>query len=306
MPLEQHIEENAIRTPRFPDVTIHLANFPPISAHAIFLSRSPYLNTLLSNQPPSPPYTINLPTSSDPHPTYDSLLNTIHSLYTSSPLPPVAPDSSTIISYIASSCILGVYPTPLVDSYRSILLKTNLTPTNILPFISFLLSTPHPLDPPTAHPGPYPPFTTGLLSNVITYFISVLPLQLQSTCSPLAALPPSANTEDYKTLLLPLPFEILKLVLEHPGLAVASEKQRYELAKSVVAKRAAREKHARQKPDGTGVCAAPVEESVVLKVGGGKGSTSGVQLIRSFARRQRLWRAQPNGHHTRNGTNGGK
>jgi hypothetical protein len=301
MPLEQHISENAIRNPRFPDVTIHLANFPPISAHAIFLSRSPYLNTLLSNQPPSPPYTINLPTSSDPNLTYDTLLNTIHYLYTSSPLPPNTPDSSTIISSIASACILGVYPPALVDSYRSIVLKTNLTPAHINSFISFLLTTPHPLDQPTLHPGPYPPFTTGLLSHVITYFISQLPLQLQSSSSPLAALPVSANTEDFKSLLIPLPFDILKLILEHPSLPVASEKQRYELAKMVVAKRAAREKHARQRSDGGAV---PVEESVVLKVGGGK--AGGVQLVRSFARRQRLWRAQPNGHHNRHNTNGSK
>jgi hypothetical protein len=301
MSLEQHIEANAIRNPRFPDVTIHLANFPPISAHAIFLSRSPYLNTLLSNQPPSPPYTINLPTSSDPHLTYDALLNTIHYLYTSSSLSPKAVDSATVISHIASSCILGVYPPTLVDSYRSILLKANLTPTTIIPFISFLLSTPHPLDPPTSHPGPYPPFTTGLLSNVITYFISQLPLQLQSSSSPLAALPVSANTEDFKSLLIPLPFDILKLILEHPLLPVASEKQRYELAKMVVAKRAAREKHVRQRSDGA---AAPVEESVVLKVGGGK--AGGVQVVRSFARRQRLWRAQPNGHHNRHSTSGSK
>ena len=303
MSLEQHIEENAIRTPRFPDVTIHITNFPPISAHAIFLSRSPYLNTLLSNQPPSPPYTINLPTSSDPHLTYDALLNTVHYLYTSSPLSPLLPDSSTIISYIAASCILGVYPPPLVDSFRSILLKSNLTPTTVHTFISFLLSTPHPLDSPASHPGPYPPFTTGLLSDIITYFISQLPLQLQSSSSPLAALPVSANTEDFKSFLIPLPFDILKLILEHPSLPVSSEKQRYELAKLVVAKRATREKQARQKGEGNnGVL---VEESVVLKVGGGK--AGGVQLVRSFARRQRLWRAQPNGsHHNRRGTSGSK
>jgi hypothetical protein len=295
--LEQHIEENAIQRPRFPDVTIHLANFPPICAHAIFLSRSPYLNNLLLQQPPSPPYTINLHTQSDPHLTYDTLLHTIHYLYNSSP---PKPDSETIISYIASSCILGVYPPDLVDSYRSILQKTNLTPSTIHKFLSFLLSVPHPIDPPASHPGPYAPFTTGLLSTVITYFVTQLPLHLQSTSSPLAALPVSANTDDYKTLLLPLPFDILKVILEHPALPVASEKQRYELAKTVVAKRATGQK---------GRCSGgvgPVEESVVLRVGGGKGS--GVEVMRSFTRRQRLWRAQPNGGgmHSRNGTSGSR
>src|SRR5271170_8149827 len=141
MSLEQHIEANAIQTSRFPDVTIHLANFPPISAHAIFLSRSPYLNNLLLQQPPTPPYTINLPTQSDTHLAYDALIDTIHYLYHTSP---PEPDSTTIISYIASSCILGVYPPDLVNSYRSTLLNTNLTPSTILSFLSFLLSVPYP------------------------------------------------------------------------------------------------------------------------------------------------------------------
>jgi len=72
--LKQHLAEKGLPSPRFPDTTIHLANFPPISAACILPLPLPYLNTLLSNQPPSPPYTINLPVSESPshirrHPT---------------------------------------------------------------------------------------------------------------------------------------------------------------------------------------------------------------------------------------------
>lgn len=227
-------------------------------------------------------------------------MNTLHYLYTTSPVPPIVPDASTIISNIAASCILGVYPPILVESYRSILLNANLTPQSILPFISFLLSTPHPLDPATSHPGPYPPFTTGLLSHVISYFTNTLPLHLQSSSSP-AALPPSANTEDYRAILVPLPFELLKSILEHENLPIGSEKQRYELAKTIVAKRAAREKHVRKRTAEGGP--PPVEESVILKVGGKDGG--GVQIVRSFSRRRALWKAQPNGR-SRNSTAGSK
>ena len=249
------------------------------------------------NQPPSPPYSINLPTS-DPNLTYDALMNTIHYLYTPSSLPPILPDQSTIISNIAACCILGIFPPTLVESYRTILLNSNLTPQSILSFISFLLSSPHALDPATSHPGPYPPFTTGLLSNVITYFTHTLAIQLQT--SP-AALPPSVNTEDYRAILVELPFELLKTILEHPDLPIPSEKQRYELAKTIVAKRAAREKHVRKRNEGGG--APPVEESVILKVGGKDGG--GVQIVRSFNRRRGLWKAQPNGR-SRNSTSGSK
>jgi hypothetical protein len=252
------------------------------------------------NQPPSPPYTINLPTS-DPNLTYDALMNTIHYLYTPSTLPRILPNPSTIISNIAACCTLGIFPPTLVESYRTVLLNSNLTPQLIIPFISFLLSSPHALDPATSHPGPYPPFTTGLLSNVITYFTHTLPIQLQT--SP-AALPPSANTEDYRAILVPLPFELLKTILEHPNLPIASEKQRYELAKTIVAKRAAREKHVRKRIEsGGGGGAPPVEESVILKVGGRDGG--GVQIVRSFSRRRGLWKAQPNGR-SRNSSSGNK
>jgi hypothetical protein len=174
---------------------------------------------------------------------------------------------------------LGIYPADLVSAYRTILLKQNLTLQFVLPFTSFLLSTPHPLDPIESHPGPYPPFTTGLLTSVANYITTKVPLQLQS--SPTTALPPTANTEDYKAILLPLPFELLKPILEHPSLAVRSEKQRYELAKSIVSKRASRETHSRLSP--------LVEESVILKVGGGQGE--GVQIMRSYNRRRGLWKA---------------
>src|SRR5579859_882970 len=137
--LEKHLLENGLHSPRFPDVTIHIANFPPISAHALFLSRSPYLNSLLLNQPPSPPYTINLGTS-DPNLTYDALLTSLAYLYSLGPLPDV--DPTQIISNIAACCALGVYPADLVDSYRAVLLKHNLTPQTVLPFLSFLLSVP--------------------------------------------------------------------------------------------------------------------------------------------------------------------
>ena len=81
---------------------------------------------------------------------------------------------------------------------------------------------------------------------------------------------------------------------------MASEKQRYELAKTVVAKRAVGQKG--RSSGGVG----PVEETVVLRIGGGKGS--GVEVMRSFTRRKRLWRAQPNGNemHSRNGTSGSR
>jgi len=188
------------------------------------------------------------------------------------------------LAHIAASTVLGIYPPELVKSYRQILLKANLNPQSIHQFLSFLLSTPHPLDPPNIHPGPYPPFTTGLLSNVIDYFLTELPLHLQSSAG--AALPASANTEDYKEILLPLPFEILKTILEHPSLAVRSEKQRYELAKSIVAKRVARERGTRRRAE-SGSMTPIVEESVILKVGG---EGDGVQLVRSYNRR-RLWKA---------------
>lgn len=285
--------ENGAHSPRFPDVTIHLANFPPICAHAIFLSRSPYINSLLTAQPPSSPYTINLPIS-DANLTHDAIINTLQLLYSTSSLPPTIPNSATIVSNIASACLLGIYPVDLVESYRTILLDSNLTPQLILPFISFLLNnTPHPIHPLTAHPGPYPPFTTGLLSLVVNHFIHSLPIQLQSSST---ALPPSANTEEYKALLVPLPFDILKVVLEHPGLAVHSERQRYELARTVIAKRAAREKQARRRTESGGGFPPPVEESVVLKVGGGE--AGGVQIVRTFSRRRALWKAAT----TANGT----
>jgi hypothetical protein len=195
---------------------------------------------------------------------------------------------------------LGIYPAHLVQQYRSILLKANLTTETILPFISFLLSVPHPLDPLPSHPGPYPPFTTGLLASVVQYFVTELPLHLQSN-SP-AALPATANTEDFKAMLIPLPFEILKSILEHPNLPIGSEKQRYELAKAIVSKRAAREKHARRRTESGGP--PPVEESVILKVGGRDGE--GVQIVRSFTRRRVLWKANPNGERSRNSTAGSK
>jgi hypothetical protein len=179
------------------------------------------------------------------------------------------------------------------------LLNANLTPTSILPFISFLLSIPHPLDPAASHPGPYPPFTTGLLSHVISYFTNTLPLHLQScSSSPATALPPTANTEDYRTILVGLPFELLKTILEHEDLPIGSEKQRYELAKMIVAKRAAREKQVRRKNTEGGP--PPDEESVILKVGGKDGG-SGVQIVKNFSRRRALWKAQPNGR-SRNNT----
>jgi hypothetical protein len=254
------------------------------------------LNSLLLNQPPSPPYTINLPVS-DPNLTYDALLTTLGYLYTFSSQPP-SPDSTNILAHISASSALGIYPPDLVHSYRQILLKSNLTPSTIHPFLTFLLSTHSPLDPPT-HPGPYPPFTTGLLTNVIDYFLTDLPRDLQSSTT---ALPTTANTEDYKEMLMPLPFEILKTILEHPSLAVRSEKQRYELAKSIVSKRAARDKMTRRRTEsGTPL----VEESVILKVGG---EGDGVTLVRSFNRR-RLWKAQSasiEGRRSRNSTSGSK
>jgi len=140
-----------------------------------------------------------------------------------------------------------------------------------------------------------------MLSNVIHYFLTDLPLHLQST-SP-AALPATANTEDYKAMLVPLPFELLKAVLEHPQLPIGSEKQRYELAKSIVSKRAAREKHVRKRTNSGNP---PVEESVILKVGGKDGE--GVQIVKSFTRRRAYWKAgcgeqQPR---SRNSTAGSK
>jgi hypothetical protein len=292
--LEQHLEENAINNTRFADVTIHLANFVPIPAHSIFLSRSPYLNTLLNNQPPSPPYTLNLPTS-DPNVTLDAIRTTLHILYTSQPLPRTPPTANTVISHVAAACALGIYPGPLVELYRSILLQQNLHPSKILQFTTFLLSAPHPIVPTTAHPGPYPPFTSGLLAIVISYFLTTLPLHLTSS-SP-AALPPSAASEEYKAMLVPLPFDLLKHLLEHPSLPISGEKARYELAKQVVAKRAAREKQARRRSEekGTPVAGPPVlEESVILKVGGKDGG--GVQVVRSLGRRRGLWKATSSGN----------
>jgi BTB/POZ domain len=305
--LEQHIEENAMTNARFADVTIHLANFPPIPAHAIFLARSPYLHALLNNQPPSPPYTINLPTS-DPNLTLDALRTTLHLLYTPTPLPRTPPPPNTIISHIAAACALGIYPAPLVDLYRSILLQQNLHPSTILQFTTFLLSAPHPITPATAHPGPYPPFTTGLLANVISYFLTTLPLHLSSSLP--AALPASAASEDYKAMLVPLPFDIMKLLLEHPSLPISGEKARYELAKQVVAKRAAREKQLRRRSEEKGQVLGPVmEESVILKVGGKDGG--GVQVVRSLGRRRGLWKAASSGNvgegrRSRNSTAGSK
>ena len=298
--LEQHLAHNGIPTPKFPDVTIHLANFPPISAHAIFLSRSPYLNSLLENQPPAPPYTLNLP-NSDPNLTYDALLNTLQLFYTENFIPSRSlADSSSIVPHIAAACTLGIFPSSLVDAYRSDLLKTNLTPENIIPFISFLLSIPHPTEPYSQHSGPYPPFTTGLMQSVITYFLTQLPIQLQSST---AALPPTANTESYKTILQALPFELLKHILEHPQLPIGSEKQRYELAKTVVAKRTKLRRAA-----GSITSGANVEESVVLKVGGRDGG--GVQLLQSY-RRKAVWKVNANGTavqggRSRNSTSGSK
>ena len=298
--LEQHLAHNGIPTPKFPDVTIHLANFPPISAHAIFLSRSPYLNSLLENQPPSPPYTLNLP-NSDPNLTYDSLINTLQLFYTPGFIPTRSlTDSSSIVAHIAAACTLGIFPSTLVDTYRSNLLKINLTPENILPFINFLLSIPHHTESYSQQPGPYPPFTTGLMQNVITYFLTQLPIQLQSST---AALPPTANTESYKTILQALPFELLKHILEHPQLPIGSEKQRYELAKTVVAKRAKV-----RKATGTTGPGGNMEESVVLKVGGRDGG--GVQLLQSY-RRKAVYKVSANGTaiqggRSRNSTTGSK
>jgi len=290
--LEQHIEENAITNARFADVTIHLANFSPIPAHAIFLSRSPYLNNLLNNQPPSPPYTINLPTL-DPNLTLDAIRTALHILYTPVPLPATPPAPTTIISHIAAACVLGIYPVPLVELYRSILLQQNFHPSTILQFTTFLLSAPHPITPAEAHPGPYPPFTTGLLANVISYFLTTLPLHLSSSAS--AALPPSAASEDYKAMLVPLPFDLLKHLLEHPALPISGEKARYELAKQVVAKRAARDKQLRRRSEDKGTpLGPPVEESVILKVGGKDGG--GVQIVRSLGRRRGLWKATSSGN----------
>ena len=79
---------------------------------------------------------------------------------------------------------------------------------------------------------------------------------------------------------------------------MASERQRYELAKTVVAKRAEGQKKGRGANGGM-----PMEENVVLRIGGGKGG--GVELVRRFAGRQRLWRVQGNGAwHGRNGPGG--
>jgi hypothetical protein len=207
-------------------------------------------------------------------------------LYTVASERPVQPDPAHIVANMAACCALGIYPTELVEQYRGILLKNNLTLQCILPFTSFLLSTPHPLEPLTVHPGPYPPFTTGLLATVANYIINQVPLDLQSA-SP--ALPPTAVSEDYKALLLPLPFELLKYILESPTLHVRSEKQRYELAKCIVSKRASREKQTRKRNE----TAPLVEESVILRVGGGQGE--GVQVLRSYTRR-RVWKT---GHHGR-------
>lgn len=201
---------------------------------------------------------------------------------------------------MAASYVLGIYPAELVESYRSILLKSNLTIQSIHTFISFLLSTSHPLDPPTAHPGPYPPFTAGLLSDVILYFLNTLPLQLQSSK---AALPATANTEEYRSMLVPLPFDLLKIILEHPKFPVDTEKQRYELAKQVVAKRSAKNGR-RRNESGSRSCSgsggsSPMEESVVLVVGGRDGG--GVQVVRNFSRKRVLWKAVPNGGHHEGG-----
>lgn len=118
-------------------------------------------------------------------------------------------------------------------------------------------------------------------------------------------MPPSANTEEYKAILVPLPFELLKSILEHENLPVSSEKQRYELAKTIVAKRAAREKYDRRRTASEGGGPPPVEESVILKVGGKDGG--GVQIVRSFSRRRALWKAQPNGvSRNRNSSAGNK
>ena len=91
--------------------------------------------------------------------------------------------------------------------------------------------------------------------------------------------------------------------MEHPNLPIASEKQRYELAKTIVAKRAATEKHVRRRTESGGGIPPPVEESVILKVGGRDGG--GVQIVRSFNRRRALWKAQPNGR-SRNNISGSK
>ena len=253
---------------------------------------------------------MNLPVS-DPNLTYDALLNTLGYLYSfSSQIP--SPDANSILAHISASCALGIFPPDLVQSYRQILLKANLTPSTIHTFLSFLLSTTHhPLDPTNLHPGQYPPFTTGLLTNVIDYFLTELPLHLQSSSTSssaggIPALPASANTEEYKEMLTPLPFEILKAILEHPSLPIRSEKQRYELAKSIVSKRSAKEKATRKRTESGN--SPVVEESVILKVGG---EGDGVTLVRSYNRR-RLWKAQSTatitaeGRRSRNSTTGSK
>jgi len=246
-------------------------------------------------------YTLHIP-SNDPRLTHQAAVMVIEYLYTSQ-LPPIS-NPSEIFSIMAALSMLEIYTPDLV----AWVVKGPLSQLLNSGHVSLLLEL---LTPPSGHtigydswPGLYPVFTAGLFDLIMYYLIHTAPLHQSNShnngvATPSPALDVSLENHAYVDMLVSLPFEILKRVLESPDLNVRSDHARYLFAKEIVSRRQlaqGRNAKASQHPrtgseGGIGNGNAPLmEEAVVLAFAGGK--AGGVELVSKPVKRRGLWKVQ--------------
>lgn len=115
------------------------------------------------------------------------------------------------------------------------------------------------------HPGPYPPLTGSLVSILVNFI-----LNNYSVSVPVDA--------QFKSIMLGLPFQLVKHIVESDKLQAKSPMERHSFARDIVG---AREKNKKRGE-------VNYEESVVLAFGGGKG---GVEVIRkTIGGKKALWK----------------
>lgn len=248
----------------FADTQLILHNstqpFPTYSLHALIVARSPRLFEQLKRAA-GPPYQLHLE-ASDPNLTVEGLNIALGSLYSGRKEVP----SSLSLGVLAASNLLqleglGRLAWETCVSYFK-------TAEGLEEGIRFVLSpsqehTNGQGSPSTNIEGPYPQYTKGLLPELLQYLISTI------------------QSPQSESILITLPFPLLKSVLESPELQLSSM-ERHNYARMIVSKRK------RFLEPG-------VEENVVMAFGTDSKS-GGIEVLRKdkTTKKKALWKAGTN------------
>lgn len=250
----------------FADTQLVLHNspqpFPAYSLHALIVARSPRLFEQLKRAA-GPPYHLHLE-ASDPNLTVEGLNIVLGSLYNGRKEVP----SSLTMGALAAANLLQLEEIGRIAWEGC--LKYFKTPEGLQEGIRFALSAPSPDRPNNTSAagvnldGPYPQHTKELLQDLLKHLASDI------------------GTSQSESILVSLPFPLLKSVLESEDLQMTSM-ERHNFARTIVQKR-----RKFQEPG--------VEESVVMAFGTDSRS-GGIEVLRKdkSSRKKALWKAGSNG-----------